>query len=328
MLALYLAAASASEPAPLRTFTDWAVGCDNRRSCQAVGLIPENEAAGMTMVIARAPETDAVPEIRINIREAAATSLAVDGNALPVRMKVIDGVLRIDTRDTLSTIRAIRNGSRLSVLDHNKHTIGSVSLRGLTAALINMDDRQKRVGLLSAIGRPGKIPDSDVEPPPQLPNIVLPPRSAVAPRRLSRSEVAKRYRALECDVPEPLSAESDTLRLDARTTLVIFACQRYAYNNASFALLVDESGAIRDAEFDTSPGIGEGNGNRVVNPSWDRATRRFSVFDKERGLGDCGVEQSYVWDGKRFRLVYEAIMNECRGSTDFIPTWRATVSER
>lgn len=68
-----------------------------------------------------------------------------------------------------------------------------------------------------------------------------------------------------------------------RTTLVIFTCQRYAYNNASFALLVDESGAIRDAEFDTSPGIGEGNGNRVVNPSWDRATRRFSVFDKEEG---------------------------------------------
>lgn len=110
------------------------------------------------MVIARAPETDAVPEIRINIREAAATSLMVDGNALPAHeWKVIDGVLRIDTRDTLSTIRAIRNGSRLSVLDHNKHTIGSVSLRGLTAALINMDDRQKRVGLLSAIGRPGKI---------------------------------------------------------------------------------------------------------------------------------------------------------------------------
>lgn len=328
MISLFLAAAATQSHGVVRTFADWTVGCDNGRSCQAVGLMPEASEDGATMVIVRGPEPDAIPQIRINIPRGPTASLALDGKPLPIRIAMIEGDVHIDRRDALDAVKAIRNGQRIDILDGARKMIGSVSLRGLTAALIFMDDQQKRVGFLSAIGRPGTIPDSDVEPPPALPNITLPPRSAAPPRRLSPTEIALQTKALKCDVPISQAAKSDHIRLDARTTLVLFDCESYAYNFVSYALVIDEAGKARDAVFDESPGQGEGNGNRLVNPNWDAATRRLSLLDKARGLGDCGVEQAYVWDGTRFRLVYEALMNECRGSTDFIPVWRATVSER
>ena len=43
------------------------------------------------------------------------------------------------------------------------------------------------------------------------------------------------------------AADSDHVRLDARTTLVIFACESFAYNFVSYALLIDEAGKVRDA---------------------------------------------------------------------------------
>jgi hypothetical protein len=68
-LPILLAAAAAAvlpvpRPEELKVFTDWTVGCDNGRACQAVGLVPESwpeDAA--TMVVARGPEAGAVPEI-------------------------------------------------------------------------------------------------------------------------------------------------------------------------------------------------------------------------------------------------------------------------
>jgi hypothetical protein len=49
---------------------------------------------------------------------------------------------------------------------------------------------------------------------------------------------------------------------------------------------------------------------------------------KSRGLGDCGLVQNWAWDGQRFRLVLQQEMTECRGSLEFITTWRAEPRNR
>ncbi len=316
-------AAAYIPPAP-RTFTDWFVGCDNGRSCQADGLSPENDPDGLTMAIIRAGAANAGLEIRINSGGLAVAALAADGRKLSISPLGRDNGAFIRPQDAAAFIEALRPAGRLGLLDARGAEIGYVSLRGFNAALLYMDEQQRRLGTVTALVRKGAA--ATVPPPPALPNIVLPPRSAAHPRRLSQAEIGKRVKALKCDVPASAATDSDHIRLDAHTTLVLFACERFAYNFASYALLIDEAGKVRDASFDESPGEGEGNGNRLVNPSWDPNARRLSVLDKGRGLGDCGVAQNYVWDGTRFRMVYEALMYSCRGNTDFIPTWRATVS--
>ncbi|HTG39817.1 DUF1176 domain-containing protein [Sphingomonas sp.] len=49
----------------------------------------------------------------------------------------------------------------------------------------------------------------------------------------------------------------------------------------------------------------------------------LASYAKGRGIGDCGVSQRFIWDGPRFRLIEQAEMSECRGSIDYITTWRA-----
>lgn len=65
----------------------------------------------------------------------------------------------------------------------------------------------------------------------------------------------------------------------------------------------------------------------LVNACYDQGTRRLATFAKRRGLGDCGVTQQFTWDGSYFRLVEQTEMGECRGSVDYITTWRAAVRQ-
>ena len=44
-------------------------------------------------------------------------------------------------------------------------------------------------------------------------------------------------------------------------------------------------------------------------------------------IGDCGGSETYVWDGKRFRLTEATSMGECRGAWHWIRTWSARVSD-
>jgi hypothetical protein len=37
------------------------------------------------------------------------------------------------------------------------------------------------------------------------------------------------------------------------------------------------------------------------------------TFNKGRGIGDCGDEESWIWDGKTFRLAEVKTMPHCRG---------------
>jgi len=48
-------------------------------------------------------------------------------------------------------------------------------------------------------------------------------------------------------------------------------------------------------------------------------------FTKGRGLGDCGVQQAFAWDGLSMRLARQFEMPDCRGNVGFIQTWRAEV---
>ena len=63
----------------------------------------------------------------------------------------------------------------------------------------------------------------------------------------------------------------------------------------------------------------------LINAGWDQERGLLTSFSKGRGLGDCGTLSEYAWDGRAFRLVEQAEMGECRGSTDYITTWRARV---
>ncbi len=122
---------------------------------------------------------------------------------------------------------------------------------------------------------------------------------------------------------------------DTDMALVLVACGSGAYNFSSAAYIgsrKSKKGGWKfvPARFDYAPGWTTDSGNLplLVNAYWDEETRKLSSFAKGRGLGDCGSAEDYVWDGTMFRLTRAASMPECRGSWEWITTYRAKVSAK
>jgi hypothetical protein len=327
MLFLALAAAAAGpQPGALKTFTDWTVGCDNTLDCRAVALVPEGEdrEAYLLLVIDRGGAPAARPVLTFSTGTelpAARRTLRVDGK--PVA-QVTSDVLPFDR----ALASALANGKRATLTDANGRTVASASLGGVAAAFLYMDERQRRLGTVGALRRTGPKPDAAVPPPPAPPRIARPPASS----KPSRTVTAAKAAALigpdnaTCEYAQG-PVEPVAHRLDAARTLVLVThpCGNGAYNIMTSAYLIDEVGRATPATFDSPPGMNPDGGHVLVNAGWDASQRRLSEFVKARGLGDCGGSSAYAWDGTRFRLVEASQMGECRGSLDYITTWRAEV---
>ena len=329
MIALALLAAAAAaipQPTELKLFKDWTVGCDNGLSCQAVALMPEDMPEGSaTMSLSRGPEADAAPIVRISLEGAA--GLAADGRKLDARLAAEDGAVRIEAAGVPAVLAALRSAARLAVLNAQGEKIGTVSLAGASAALLFIDERQKRVGTTAALVRPGQAAPTLV--PPALPVVQAARVAAGKPLALAPARVKALRKARGCEIEEVGGPdEVEVHPLDARRSLVLLACGSGAYNVSTVPLVAEGSGAglkIALAKFDRMESDWENGQPVLVNAGWEAATSSLGSFSKGRGLGDCGTAQTHVWDGAMFRLVEQSEMGECRGSTDYITTWRAAV---
>ena len=320
-------AAAAAAPKDLKTYADWIVGCDNGRACQAVALMPQDDIEGTTMVIERGAGARAVPKLSINIVSGAVSqAVAVDGKRLRARIDNVTGPSVIAGADALTAIETMRRGKAMTVLDASGKVIGRPSLAGMSAALLYMDEQQRRLDTVTALARKGMKPASTVPPPPALPVIVSPKAPKLLPRKLAAADIERTLKPLECEASET-SMETSYARLDAKTSLALLPapCGNGAYNYYSYALLIDNAGKVRPATFEISGGMGEGSDNSLVNADWDEKSREITTYAKGRGLGDCGSIQAYAWDGRSFRLKRMGVMGECRGSMDYIPVWRTVV---
>jgi hypothetical protein len=324
ILALFLAAV-APQPGELRTFADWTVGCDNGRACQAVALLPEDGSDGATLTIARGPEANAMPVIWVTVRVEGAQSpatLVIDGRSFPLALDRQSETLRV--RDGLAAARLLGQATSILAVGPGGDGRIPVSARGSAAALLYMDEQQRRLGTTSALVRRG--PEARVPPPPALPVVTIPAVPKRAPRTVPDARVRQLLGrdATECEYAQKMFVEE--ARLDARHSLVLAShpCGNGAYNLSYSAFIIDERGRAAPARFDDArPGVD--GFDTLVNAGWDEGARRLGTFAKGRGLDDCGVGQDYAWDGRMFRLVEQNQMGECRGSTDYITTWRAEV---
>lgn len=329
MIALLALAAVAPAPQPaapqpeaLKTFRDWIVGCDNARACKAVALVPEAEDGEhyLMLVLERGAEASAKATLSGTQPDGPPrrATLSIDGKPIA---QIGGTVVFVDT--TLAA--ALAAGSSAEVATTPGGKVGTASLGGLAAAMRYIDDRQKRVGTVTALVAKGAA--TAVPRMPALPAVSVPRTPSTPPRMLTvkaATALIGRDGAV-CDYAA-FKVEPEAYRLDARTSLSLVnqPCGNGAYNFYFAAFLIDESGKARPATYDTDkPHPKDGENLGLVNAGFDPKTRRLSSMFKGRGIGDCGTGQTYVWDGIRFRLVRQEQMGECRGSVDTITTWQA-----
>lgn len=334
LLALIAAVvATAPQPAELRTFQDWTVACDNGLRCEAVALLPEVETLPegvwegvTTLLFNRGAGAADAPEIVLDNLERQPATLLVDGRPLPVRFAAQEAGYRLEG-DPATLIEAFRRGSAFEAHDASGASLGRVSLAGAAAALLYMDERQRRVGTVTALVRPGTRPASAVPPPPALPQVRAAPAPTDPPAAIDVARVAQLRRRLNCEEYDVREADSfEAEQIATGRTLVLIPCGSGAYNFSSVPVIAQRRGGrieLTVASFDSQWGIATEGRPTLVNASWDAESRRLREYSKGRGLGDCGTSSEYVWDGERFRLVLQQEMDECRGSLSWVTTWRA-----
>jgi len=319
------------KPGTLKTFGDWAVGCDNINVCTMASLGPEGgdfPPINLTVMRRAGPAGD----IRVTLMpndglapKAAPTSVMIDG-------RLVGGTFAKGDTPTLSgdaaraIVAAMANGDGLEIHSATGDTLSGLSLKGASAALRYIDAQQERAGTVTAIVAKGDKPASAVPARPVMPQIsaVVPIGTPFEP---SAAMIADMRKQAQCDDSAVGDAESHVI--GSKASMILIPCGSGAYNIMS-AVFVAKDGRIAPARMDAPTGISPDDEQpsvpTMVNASFDKGV--LSTYAKGRGLGDCGVTQQFVWDGAMLRLSDQAEMGECRGDPNYIRTWIAAVSRR
>ena len=320
-------AATATGRGEMRTFRTWQAACDNVRTCTLFGFLAEVEANTESqgfIRIERGGAPDAEPVVTLGGGEWSGEEQSPDG-VLEVQ---VDGgrAFRVPAEggdygplyvgelrgpEARALIAALRNGTGLTI-GMRGFRPGIVSLEGAAASLLWMDERQGRVGTTTALMRPGDRPMTAAAPAPPVVRAVKPLGGELkpTPALLRQREVA----TCLSEQPDSGVAEATGKRLTAELVLWEIPCGAGAYNQSTAFYFGDAAGgALRPVPLSEPQNEGEVPGHHQINAGLDPETGRISAFNKGRGIGDCGSEQAWVWDGRRFVLVHERTMGECEG---------------
>jgi hypothetical protein len=325
---------TASASADIKQFRDWIAACDNLRACSAYGF--DAELSGNSYIrLERAGAADAGLRIAIAVDAGKDVKfrLAFDDPALtglpnePVSGATTgddDSLQRLtisEPQTVAAALAALRKAKTLVVTridpagaPASDPVKSEISLSGLAAALLWIDDQQKRVGTVTALIGRGDKPAAAVPAVPALPVVVAAKRATgPAPKKAPAAVVAKARAVCE---DKTLGEPDDVARLDADTVMYAFVCTKRsgAYNSFN-ALVIEQPGKpVRVAEFKLPREYGATERDYApINAGFDEATQTLSTFNKARGIGDCGSSSEWVWDRQAFRLTLSKAMPECHG---------------
>lgn len=324
------ASAQADRAGELKSFRDWMVGCDNTRSCTALGLAPADGAGSAFVKIVRAAGAGAAPEVTVVVyADAAPTAPRLrlrltggKGPGLPVDTVAADFDdpfvrARVAGADASAVIAAIlpAQGLTVELLDGTTSVSSSpVSLSGSSASLRYMDAEQGRAGGVTALVATGTAPASAVPKAPAAPLVAAEAMSTLDPPPKRRPAGIPAADADDC----PIDPKEMAVSLSGGRTLWGTCVSAGAYN-FTYEFRIAGSGKPQPARFEV-PGVGaalsmgeEDDFAALTNPGLSDDGFVLSAFSKGRGIGDCGALAEWAFDGESFRALTYAEMGECMG---------------
>lgn len=324
LLAMLPASLTWAAPTQQR-FTDWQVTCNNQNFCVARN-VGAHDGLVMTLSRSAGARTDAVLRIDYGGLERAVTNtlplepaLLLDEKPLipdPKNWRITPLHLITDNSTVIDAfLSEIKEGQSITLRDARP----AISLQGFKAALLFIDTQQKRVGSETAWVRKGNLPPLSVPPAPALKEVA---QASLAPAALTREERNDlmdygtwRINTSQCSL-DPLKREVSVGVLSDDKALLMVSCEAGAYNTINLAWIVS-----RQKPFAARPVLlhlpfqpqDASRDLELINASFDEPTRELVTLAKGRGLGDCGVQTRWRFDGQRFRLVRYAAQSVCDG---------------
>jgi hypothetical protein len=327
MAALICLATAGPAHAQVKQFRDWLAACDNLRTCSAFALKDAGTVAYLRIDRDGAPAAAPRVSVVLDMQKGRRFTLAFDDPALEGLPKQAidpaggDEPTKVEIKAVEPFLAALRKATKIvakPVQPKADDDPIEISLSGASAALLWIDEQQKRLGTATALVRRGDKPDSAVPVPPAPPLIAAAKAGGAAPKTVPPQIVAKGKTICGADDPKPEAGEPD--RLSGNLVLYWFNCRAMsgAYNSWSGLMIGprDKPDAARVVRLPYPPGEAAVDGvarHLVVNASFNGETMTLSTFGKGRGPGDCGTSGEWVFDGTDFRLTAFRTMPKCAG---------------
>ena len=323
--------AAAAPPAPVQSYNSyksWLAACDNTLACEAKGFDEQGDKRA-EMVITRAAGARETPAAQIRAEtKFGLADVRIDGQPAGLKSPAWD----ISQDDDGTSIRSksfpairafiarLRNGAKLTLGAEG----AEVPLDGFVAALLRIDERQGRIGGITAFVRTGPAPATLVPNAPSIPIIASRPiaatlasgeaRHLIAAVRTSQQAIFKKEDCEDDLQPEQANAWA----LDGSRALVMIPCVMGAYQGSSLAFITPrKAGGTTAQVLAPLPYLGNDPANTTVDMftegDFDPKTGTLAMSAKGRGLADCGMSASWIWDGAGFRLSALSNQDACGG---------------
>ena len=306
-----------------QSFSDWQVTCNNQNFCVARNT---GEHRGLVMTLSRSAGAKTDATLRIDL--GGLSDPAVKEPDIAPRLLLDDAPLKLSPQhwqltpwhlktDDAATITAflknIQEGHALT-LKGGKQVI---SLDGLKAALLFIDAQQKRVGSKTAWIKKGNSPPLSVPPAPALKEVAI---VNPTPTPLTHEELNDlldygtwRMNNSQCSL-DPNRREVRVTALTDDKALLIVSCEAGAYNTVDLAWQVSRKKPFSARNIRLRlPFTPSSNSSEMelMNASFDEKTRELTTLALGRGIGDCGIQTRWRFDGQRFSLSRYAQQPTC-----------------
>jgi hypothetical protein len=293
----------------LRHFQDWLLACDNTRVCRAqvtgqdgsLMIRRDPGPAGLIRVVLDGQDPSdgtSIPDIG---------SIRMDGRAAPGgwRLDRAGENAKLEGPAALTFVWGIANGRTITYRAGSE--AHGVSLAGLTAALLAMDEAQGRAGTVTASVRPGGRAPATVPAALPVPVLLVPrPSTAPVPRGFAaavRRASAAALRRADCETSQLARSNDEAVSLSGTEILVFIGCRLYNTSFGSLLLRAPRANPARATVIVLPQAPGEESDNSGVRSDmeWDPRTATLSS-GSHSCAGSCGSRTRWAYDGRAFRL--------------------------
>ncbi|MFH0129015.1 DUF1176 domain-containing protein [Variovorax sp. VaC1] len=305
-LAALSVAAAGKDPVAF-SHNDWEIVCDNTRTCRAAGYqVDRGDSAPVSMLITRAAGPATAIEIQLQLGGESDVKGAV---RLKVGKASISGLQGSDSELDAGQVRTIL--PELLKSDEATVTAGggrkwALSLAGLNAVLLKMDEAQGRIGTPGALVRRGSNPESSV-----LPSVPMPVVHTITPPKKHPGDdalAARIFPALNLNDAQSLCNSTDKVdatsvqvdRLSDSKVLLSLGCDVGAYNSTSLLWIANDKPPYAPVAIDASG-------------DYDGKDASVTSTMKTRGIGDCMSVETWHFNGKDFVRTSATMDSMCRG---------------
>jgi hypothetical protein len=317
----------------LRHFQDWLLACDNVRVCRAqvtgqdgsLMIRRDPGPAGLIRVVIDGQDPSDGPSIPDT------ASIRMDGRAAPGGWRLDRAAenAKLEGPAALTFVWSIANGRTISYRAGSQAR--AVSLAGLTAALLAMDEVQGRAGTVTASVRPGARAPTAVPAAQPVPVLLVPrPSAAPVPRGFAaavRRASAAALRRADCEPTQLARSNDDAVSLSGTEILVFIGCRLYNTSFGSLLLRAPRADPRRATVVVLPQAPGEEGDNSGVRSDmeWDARTATLSS-GSHSCAGSCGSRTRWAYDGRAFRLAGHLTYEW--GGAEYLDLYRTNVRIR